>query len=331
MADTQHAPREAPSLRPEEYTVGWICATNIELRAAKAMLDVKHELVDSQHKHDDNVYQLGSINKHNVVIAVLPEYGTVNAAIAGKSMQSTFVNLRFGLLVGVGGGIPSEKNDIRLGDIAVSMPSGTEPGVIEYDKGKRTTGEFVRTGSLDKPPRLLLNATKTLKAESARTLGGEIMELVRGTFQDEDGEEDDDEEDPVFRYPAHLDDTLYENGYRALGIGGGDKIVQRKSRASRNPRIFYGNIGSGDSVIKSAEERNALAQDGDLICFEMEAAGLMNLFKCIVIRGICDYADIHKHKKWQPYAAAVAAAYAKKLLSTIGVGQVEKMVPIQSK
>lgn len=63
----------------------------------------------------------------------------------------------------------------------------------------------------------------------------------------------------------------------------------------------------------------------------MEAAGLMNLFKCIVIRGICDYADDHKHKKWQPYAAAVAAAYAKKLLSTIGAGQVEKMVPIQSK
>jgi nucleoside phosphorylase len=49
----------------------------------------------------------------------------------------------------------------------------------------------------------------------------------------------------------------------------------------------------------------------------MEAAGLMNFFNCIVIRGICDYADAHKHKRWQQYAAAVAAAYAKKLLCII--------------
>jgi nucleoside phosphorylase len=49
----------------------------------------------------------------------------------------------------------------------------------------------------------------------------------------------------------------------------------------------------------------------------MEAAGLMNNFPCAVIRGICDYADSHKNKLWQPYAAATAAAYAKYLLSQI--------------
>ena len=40
----------------------------------------------------------------------------------------------------------------------------------------------------------------------------------------------------------------------------------------------------------------------------------MDDFPCLVIRRICDYADIHKDKRWQPYAAAVAAAYAKELL-----------------
>jgi hypothetical protein len=49
----------------------------------------------------------------------------------------------------------------------------------------------------------------------------------------------------------------------------------------------------------------------------MEAAGLMNTFPCVVIRGLCDYADSHKNKQWQEYAAATAAAYAKELLSVI--------------
>lgn len=49
----------------------------------------------------------------------------------------------------------------------------------------------------------------------------------------------------------------------------------------------------------------------------MEAAGLMNNFPCVVIRGICDYADSHKSDRWQRYAAATAAAYAKELLDYI--------------
>ena len=318
------------SLPPEKYTVGWICAIPTELNAATAMLDVKHDPLEAQHKYDENTYQLGSIGKHNVVIAVLPGYGTNNAAVAGKSMQNTFPNLRFGLMVGVGGGIPSEKNDIRLGDIAVSLPSGQAGGVIQYDMGKRVAGEFIRIGSLDRPPGLLLTAIATLKARGTRTLGREIMELVSGAFQDEDDEEDDDEDNPVFRFPEKLTDTLYEDDDSSSGNGGSDKTKERKERASQNPRCFYGNIGSGNSVIKNARERRALAADGDLICFEMEAAGLMNFFRCIVIRGICDYADKYKHKKWQPYAAAVAAAYAKKLLSVISAGAVEKMERIKS-
>jgi nucleoside phosphorylase len=156
------------------------------------------------------------------------------------------------------------------------------------------------------------------------------MELVRGAFQNEDDDEDDDKDNPVFRFPEMLTDTLYEDDYGSLGAGGSGKTKKRKKSAIQNPRCFYGNIGSGNSVIKNAKERRALAADGDLICFEMEAAGLMNFFKCIVIRGICDYADKYKHKKWQPYAAAVAAAYAKKLLSVISAGAVENMETIKS-
>lgn len=59
------------------------------------------------------------------------------------------------------------------------------------------------------------------------------------------------------------------------------------------------------------------------ICFEMEAAGLMDNFPCLVIRGICDYADTHKNDRWQNYAAIAAAAYAKELLQVLEGENVE--------
>ena len=59
----------------------------------------------------------------------------------------------------------------------------------------------------------------------------------------------------------------------------------------------------------------------------MEAAGLMDSFPCLVIRGICDYADSHKNKRWQPYAAATAAAFAKELLGVINKQEVDELGP----
>ncbi|THC90327.1 hypothetical protein EYZ11_010206 [Aspergillus tanneri] len=56
----------------------------------------------------------------------------------------------------------------------------------------------------------------------------------------------------------------------------------------------------------------------------MEAAGLMQDFPCLVIRGICDYADSHKNKKWQGYAALAAAAYAKELLAYVPLSHVSQ-------
>lgn len=69
--------------------------------------------------------------------------------------------------------------------------------------------------------------------------------------------------------------------------------------------------------MRDASIRNALTADKDVLCFEMEAAGLMNHFPCLVVRGICDYADSHKNNEWQGYAAMAAAAYTKDLLYRI--------------
>jgi nucleoside phosphorylase len=113
--------------RREQYTVGWVCALPEELTAARAMLDETYPDLPSTNARDSNVYNLGRVYNHKVVIALLPTgvYGTTSAATTAKEMLFSFPNIRFGLLVGIGGGIPSNANDIRLGDVVVSKPQDT--------------------------------------------------------------------------------------------------------------------------------------------------------------------------------------------------------------
>ena len=61
-------------------------------------------------------------------------------------------------------------------------------------------------------------------------------------------------------------------------------------------------------VMKSGEDRDTIARPAGVIGFEMEGAGVWDVFPCVVIKGACDYADSHKTKAWQRYAAATAAA-----------------------
>jgi nucleoside phosphorylase len=122
--------------------------------------------------------------------------------------------------------------------------------------------------------------------------------------------------------PGIENDQLFEATYNHEGgktcrLCDWSKVVERVPRKNSAPRIHYGTIGSANEVIKDSETRDKLRTDLGILCVEMEAAGLMDEFSCLVIRGICDYADSHKNKRWQPYAAATAAAYAKELLSII--------------
>jgi hypothetical protein len=81
-------------------------------------------------------------------------------------MRITFPSIHFGLMVGIGGGVPSTKNDIRLGDIVVSEPTGTLGGVVQYDHGKTVaSGVFQQTGMMNQPPQVLLNAIARLKID----------------------------------------------------------------------------------------------------------------------------------------------------------------------
>ena len=154
-------------MHPEDYTVGWICALPTETAAAMAMFDELHEKLP-QPPNDRNAYSFGRISDHNVVVACLPAgvTGVTSAANVASQLRSSFLAIRIGLMIGIGGGVPSEEHDIRLGDVVVSQPTGSFGGVIQYDLGKTVeNGEFRRTGQLNRPPDVLLGSVAKLQAE----------------------------------------------------------------------------------------------------------------------------------------------------------------------
>ncbi|KAI3322855.1 hypothetical protein HD806DRAFT_523126 [Xylariaceae sp. AK1471] len=294
----------------EDYTVGWLCALPIEMAAAKSMLDDVHDNL-AKSLNDSNTYIFGSLKHHNVVIACLPTdgYGTNNAAIVASHMRRTFPSLQMFLMVGIGGGAPG-KVDIRLGDVVVSTH------VIQYDLGKTIhQGRFQPTSIPRQPSQAFMTAVSTLRAyhESDSSKIPAILSQMRE------------------RYPSMtqyaccepLQDLLFDSTYdHTRSIESCDdcdksRLVDRSSRRNNNPTIHYGVIASGNRVIKHAKTRDQLAQEFNALCFEMEAAGLMDSLQCLVVRGICDYSDSHKNKQWQKYASATAAAYTKELLSLI--------------
>ncbi|KAL2820650.1 hypothetical protein BJX63DRAFT_418288 [Aspergillus granulosus] len=310
-------------LSHDDYTVGWICALPVETAAAKLMLDKIHPSLPYL-PGDQNTYILGSIGDHNIVIAGLPSgaYGTTSAAIVGTQLLSSFPAIRFGFMVGIGGGVPSRETDIRLGDIVVSQPTDTFGGVVQYDLGKALSGgQFERTGMLNRPPKVLLTALTTLQAHHF-TEDSQVVEFI-SSIQAKIAPH----KARQFARPMQ-EDCLFHAEYDHVGSNtctncDRTKLVPRPTREHEEPIIHYGLIGSANQVVKDGRRRDQLAQDLGVSCVEMEAAGLINDFPCLVIRGICDYADSHKNKEWQGYAAAAAAAYAKELLHHIPANEVE--------
>ncbi|KAH7328824.1 nucleoside phosphorylase domain-containing protein [Stachybotrys elegans] len=305
----------AKSVPARDFTVGWICVLPIELAAAVEMMDEEFADLPSQ-PADSNLYSFGRIGVHNVVAACLPagQMGANQAATVASQMKASFPSLRFGLLVGTGGGVPDLDNDvdIRLGDVVISQPLGQYGGVIQYDFGKTGTGgRIAHTGSLNAPPTILLNALAKLRANDLLGKTKALTHLSKLSNL------------PRFRSPGPENDTLY--GASSLHIGRAtcakchsEDEVYRDTRATTDPVLFFGNIASGSQVMRDGQTRDKYSRElGGVLCFEMEAAGMMNNLPCIVIRGICNYADAHKNKRWQPYAAATAAAYAKELLRII--------------
>ncbi|KAH7187043.1 ankyrin repeat-containing domain protein [Fusarium oxysporum] len=321
---------------PQKYTIGWICAIATEYLAAQLFLDEEHEGPEFVSGNDSNHYTLGKIGKHNVVIAVLPhgEYGISSATGVAKDMLNSFPNVRFGLMVGIGGGAPTPEHDIRLGDVVVSASGHGKGGVFQYDFGKAVQGqEFQETGFLNQPPTILRAAVHGLLTQYKRKghqLDKHIDDiLVENPRLKKEFQRPESSTDRLF----HSSKVHPPNDQSSCAKACGDDpstLVMRSDRTEYedNPAIHYGLIASSNRLMKDALTRDALAAKKGVLCFEMEAAGLMNHFPCLVIRGICDYSDSHKNKEWQGFAAMMAAAYAKDLLRQIPPSKVEAEKPI---
>ncbi|KAF2170336.1 hypothetical protein M409DRAFT_64115 [Zasmidium cellare ATCC 36951] len=312
--------RSTPKSRQDEYTVGWICALPVpEWQASQILLDEEHEdvLISPPTTYS---YVFGKINGHGVVMGCLPEasMGTTSAAAVAAEMRAVFKALRFCLMVGIGGGVWSEKADVRLGDVVVSRPDpvARTGGVIQWDFGKAIQGgEFQMTGSLNSVPETLLSAVGKVKATLLHK--SKFPEYLKAYSQYQDSY-------PEYANRPNAPDRLFApsfehpQGKDTCDSCPREQEILRPERPSNRPVVHYGTIASGNAVMRDGERRDRIAsQHGGILCFEMEAAGLMNRFPCLVIRGICDYCDSHKNKQWHSYASAAAAAWAKELLRNI--------------
>ncbi|GAM34135.1 Pfs, NACHT and Ankyrin domain protein [Talaromyces pinophilus] len=224
-----------------------ICAIGTEYVAAQAFLDKRHGLPVRVSPGDCINYTLGTIVGHYVDIAVLPngEYGITSAAIVAMHMLRSFPNVRVGLMVGIGGRVPSAKHDIRLGDIVVSSPFEGQGGVVQYDFGKAIQRQSCQhTRFLDQPPMILQTAVSGLSSQyeiEGHNLHEAVCEIL--------------EQKPrlrgKYKRPDLSTDQLYHSnvihpssGVQAGGCAAmcGDKppmLISRKSRAEDkdNPMI----------------------------------------------------------------------------------------------
>ncbi|CEL03203.1 hypothetical protein ASPCAL04360 [Aspergillus calidoustus] len=285
-------------LRHTDYKVGWVCILEVELVAAISMLDREHGRLPSQ-PNDPVVYTLGQIGDHNIVIAYPLRAGNRPAQILINNMRRSFPSVQIALLVGIGGGVPfplrTDAGDIRLGDVIVGRSNDHSSAVVHYDSSERLS-----PGSIAPPPPELLEAAEiamqravqynTIKANYARV--SKSLPRLKG-----------------FGYPEPANDKLYQPQNPNL-------ILQRPQDPrdqGAHPVIHWGKIASGDKVMKNALHRDLLAQQHEIVCFEMEAAGVTTKLPCLVIRGVSDYCDSHKNDMWQGYAATVAAGFAREV------------------
>ncbi|KAJ5933640.1 ankyrin repeat-containing domain protein [Penicillium verhagenii] len=306
----------------------------VELTAAIAMLDERHSKLPQV--FDQNGYELGSIAGHNIVIAGMPATGNATAAVVVTQLKMTYPNIRYGLLVGIGGGVPVETTSgmIRLGDVVVSMPTGVHSGVVQYDRGKADKGRFERTGALAPPPQALLAAANLAKSERAFAEIGDdpIAKNIALIDTTKIGLR-------RYQFPGINSDCLFPPSYhhitpRKSCVEGGcdlNGVVLRHQGelvvAGEIPyiQIHRGTIACSEHVLKDGSQRDKWHAAHGVLCFETEAAGtLSGSIGYLVIRGISDYCDSHKNDEWHGFAAASAAAYARQLFFHMPLGGISR-------
>ncbi|KAL8402640.1 hypothetical protein RB596_009125 [Gaeumannomyces avenae] len=329
------------------FHIAIICALPFESNAVDLLFDEFYDDASyGRVVGDTNSYTTGRVGNHAVVLLVLPSMGKETAAACSRSLQSSFPNIRLALIVGVCGGLPSvpakdvlprvgndTERDLFLGDVIIST------SIINYDFGRQYTGQFVVKSSLEDSlgransdirglltlfqrerdfGRLYSKATQNLaRLQSAA--------VERGRWATYHAPPDDTD----YVFPEDYEHAHYNIGCDACNANhfcekvsdlscneAGCNLALCEPRRNRYqgrplglfPQIFMGRVASGNAVMKSGRHRDQVAKNNRVIAFEMEGAGAWDQVPCIVVKGVCDYADSHKNKEWQNFAAATAAS-----------------------
>lgn len=342
----------------EDFEIGIICALPLEYNAVSLIFDEFWDEDGDPYGRaagDHNNYTTGRIGKYNVVLALLSHMGKTNATSAAHSLRLSYSGLRFVFLVGICGGVPRVgAEEILLGDVVISKTIVQYDFGRRYPDEflRKDTVE----DNVSKPNKEVRNLLVTLETDRGMELLyrrttrflKELQEIAAKQRKSRG----------KYNYPGTAEDKLFESHYthgiprtcECIGYGrtsgcvcnesfnlsceevGCDKrhLVPRERLEmkrqlepdnideAQEPAIYVGPIASGDTVMKSGEDRDRIARKEGVIAFEMEAAGVWEeLPCCIVVKGVCDYADSHKNKKWQNFAAATASSVTKVLLERL--------------
>ncbi|KAJ3454422.1 hypothetical protein MRS44_018316 [Fusarium solani] len=301
---------------------------------------------------DPNSYTTGRVGNYNVVLALLPHMGKANAASAAASMRSSYGGLRLALLTGVCGAMPrSRESEVLLGDVVISKTVIQYDFGRQYpDKFIRKNTVEDNLGRPNKDVRNLLATFETDRgldwleqrtAHLLQQLQAKIAQTRRRGKYDYPGTAKDKLFESAYRHKHHVSpscicrdcfsdsdpvcDEALNSSCANLGCDDTHLIVRERLQAkqqsehdgsdtAQQPAVHVGAVASGDTVLKSAADRERQSREAGVIAFEMEGAGVWDEVPCIVVKGVCDYADSHKHKGWQNFAAATAASASKAIL-----------------
>ena len=303
---------------------------------------------------DLNSYTTGRIGKYNVVLALLSRMGKVSAATAAANIRSSYRGLRLVLLVGICGGVPRAgggDDEIFLGDVVISKTTVQYDFGRQYPDQfihKKTVED-----SFNKPNKDVYNLLTTFETDLGlerlqkrtayflKQLQTNATGRKRQGKYSYPGTAEDKLFESSYRHKHHVSpicvcsechrksdpvcDKALNSSCDALGCDENFLVPRARLEAKRQlerdnsdeaqePAIYVGPVASGDTVMKSGEDRDRIAKKERIIAFEMEGAGVWEEVPCIIVKGACDYADCHKNKKWQNFAAATAASASKAIL-----------------
>ncbi|KAM0520541.1 hypothetical protein ACHAPE_002935 [Trichoderma viride] len=324
--------------RREDFEIAIVCGLPLEYDAVSLVSDEvwKEDI-------ENNDCKTGRIGEHNVVLALLPSMGKASAASTAASIRSSYCHVRLCFLVGVCGGVSQTGNkEILLGDVVVGK------AIVSYDFGRQYPDGFALKDGIEsntaKPDRHIRKQLAIFETSNGRLrLQEEIANFLDklqakatqqgcGAKYSYPGADEDRLFKPEYRHKHRISpscicstcekgsDPVCEDAVKSSchDLGCEEQYLVPRTRLKRkkaeNPAIHIGIVGSGDRVIKSGEHRDSIAEPKGIIAFEMEGAGIMEEIPCVLVKGVCDYADCHKSKKWQDFAAATAASALQAIL-----------------